>query len=303
MRIYVGLGNAETAKDRAELALAEMKRVGAFDRKVLVVSMPTGTGWLDPGGFQPFEYLHHGDTAMVAVQYSYLSSPLTLIFETQTGSDQAIALIDTVYDYWSSLPKANRPRLYLHGLSLGAWSSMASLDLSQMIGDPIQGALWAGPPFPSAVWQRVTARRNPESPYVLPVVGSGRLVRFSNQISMKTSAEQAWGPMRIFYLQYASDAIVFYEPSAAWHQPVWMREPPAFDVSPQLRWFPIVTMLQLALDMAIATSVPQGFGHNYTAKNYTDAWLAVTEPSGWTTESIGLLKAHCTLVDKAGCKN
>ena len=45
------------------------------------------------------------------------------------------------------------------------------------------------------------------------------------------------------------------------------------------------------------------FGRNYTAENYTDAWLAVTEPSGWTAESIGLLKAHCTLDDEAGCKN
>ena len=70
-----------------------------------------------------------------------------------------------------------------------------------------------------------------------------------------------------------------------------------------MRWFPIVTMLQLALDMAIATSVPPGFGHNYTAEDYIDGWLAVTAPSGWTAESIGLLKSHCTLDDEAGCKN
>ncbi len=303
LRIYVGLENAESAEERAQLAVAEMKRVGAFDRKVLVIAMPTGTGWLDPSGFQTLEYLHHGDVATVAVQYSYLSSPLTLVFETQTGRDQAIALMDAVYGYWAGLSPAHRPRLYLHGLSLGSWSSMASLDLAQMIGDPIQGALWVGPPFPSELWRRATSRRNVDSPYVLPVVGEEKLVRFANQTSMAKSVDKPWGPMRIFYLQHASDAIVFYEPEAAWRRPAWMREPVAFDVSPYLRWVPIVTMLQLAVDMAIATAVPMGFGHNYSADNYIDGWVAVTEPDGWTPETIARLKAYCNLGDLAGCKN
>ena len=48
-----------------ELALDELIRVGAFDRSVLVVAVPTGTGWMDPAAMDTLEYLHGGDTAIV----------------------------------------------------------------------------------------------------------------------------------------------------------------------------------------------------------------------------------------------
>jgi len=44
IRVYVGLGAAKTPEERAELAVEEMKRVGAFDRSLLVIATPTGTG-------------------------------------------------------------------------------------------------------------------------------------------------------------------------------------------------------------------------------------------------------------------
>ena len=43
LRVYVGLNSAETADQRAALALAELIRVGAFGRSVLVIATPTGT--------------------------------------------------------------------------------------------------------------------------------------------------------------------------------------------------------------------------------------------------------------------
>ncbi|KAG1533994.1 hypothetical protein G6F50_015685 [Rhizopus delemar] len=64
---------------RARLALEELKRVGAFKRSALVVVTPTGTGWIDPAAMDAVEYLLHGDVASVAIQYSYLSSPLSLL--------------------------------------------------------------------------------------------------------------------------------------------------------------------------------------------------------------------------------
>ena len=81
LRVYVGLNSAETADQRAALALAELIRVGAFDRSVLVIATPTGTGWVDPAGIAPLEILHRGDVASVSVQYSYLPSWLSLLVE------------------------------------------------------------------------------------------------------------------------------------------------------------------------------------------------------------------------------
>jgi len=38
------------------------------ERAVLIVTSPTGTGWMEPGAHDPVEYMHNGDIATVAVQ-------------------------------------------------------------------------------------------------------------------------------------------------------------------------------------------------------------------------------------------
>jgi uncharacterized membrane protein len=92
IRVYVGLRGADTARERAKLALAELKRQGGFDRSILVVITPTGTGWVDPSAMAPVEYLCDGDIASVAMQYSYLNSPLSLLFQAEYGEEAARAL-------------------------------------------------------------------------------------------------------------------------------------------------------------------------------------------------------------------
>ena len=147
LRVYVGLGCRETAAERAELALEELKRVGGFERSLLVVATPTGTGWLDPGAVDTLEYLHAGDTAIVSLQYSYLPSWITILVEPDSSRDAANILFNAIYGHWRSLPRNQRPRLYLHGLSLGALGSETSADLFTLFEDPIDGGLWSGPPF------------------------------------------------------------------------------------------------------------------------------------------------------------
>ncbi len=303
VRVYVGRAQGEDPEERAKIALQELKRLGAFEREVLIVASPTGTGWLDAGGHEPLEYMHDGDIATVAVQYSYLQSPLALIFETRSGLDQASATMRAVYRHWATLPEDSRPEFYVHGISLGAWSSMYAFDIFAIINDPIDGALWTGPPFPSALWNRATAARNPRSPYVLPVVGEGILVRFMSQFGGLERATSDWGRLRVVYLQYASDPIVFYEPTSFWRKPQWMREPSAPDVSPEMRFFPLVTQFQLAVDMAFALATPPGFGHNYGAKDYIDAWAAVTAPEGWAPDDSERLKAWCDAARGPGCRD
>lgn len=297
IRVYVGLPGADTPAARAKLALAEMKRVGAFDRSTLVVVTPTGTGWIDPAAMDALEYLLHGDVASVGLQYSYLSSPLSLLAQPEYGSEAARALFVEVYGYWTTLPKDKRPKLYLHGLSLGAMNSARSAELFEMIGDPIQGALWSGPPFESRVWRAITDARNPGSPAWRPELRDGAFVRFMNQQGSPVPADAPWGPMRIVFLQYASDAITFFDFRDLYRRPAWMDPPYGPDVSPQLRWVPVVTMLQLALDMSVSTDTPLGYGHVYAPQHYVDAWLAVTGATGWTPDALARLKQH--LLDRA----
>lgn len=292
VRVYVGLNSAEAIEERVALALQEMKRVGAFERSVLVIITPTGTGWVDPGSIDSIEYLHRGDVASVAVQYSYLPSWLSLMAQSEYGAETARELFQAVYRYWTGLPKDERPRLYLQGLSLGALNSQRSVDIWDMVGDPVHGALWSGPPFRSATWRWITEHRETGTPAWLPRFREGAVVRFSNQYTPPDRFDAEWGPLRIVYLQYASDPIVFFEPEALYRAPAWMSEPRGPDVSPSLRWFPVVTMLQLGADIAAAEAAPIGYGHRYATEHYIDAWREVSDPPGWTDAEIQRLKSR-----------
>ncbi|MEM6712022.1 MAG: alpha/beta-hydrolase family protein [Pseudomonadota bacterium] len=303
IRVYVGRANGDTPRERADLALAELQRLGAFDREVLVVTSPTGTGWMDPGSHDPLEYMHNGDVATVAVQYSYLQSALALILETQTGLEQAVALQEVVHGYWQTLSPEDRPRLYMHGLSLGAWSSMHATNLFRLSGDPIDGAFWAGPPFPSNFWNDVQDQRNPGSPWVLPEIGDGSLVRYASHISDASDAPAEWSDMRLVFLQYSSDPVVFYEPASFWRPPQWMREAPAADMSDSLIFMPIVTQFQLLLDIALSFGSPPGHGHAYYSADYIGPWVQVTDPAGWTRADTERLVAHCDNGYLVGCSN
>jgi uncharacterized membrane protein len=96
--------------------------------------------------------------------------------------------------------------------------------------------------------------------------------------------------MRIVYLQYASDPVTFFEFQSLYRMPDWMVAPRGPDVSPELRWYPVVTLLQLTLDMAMSTTTPLGYGHVYAPAHYIDAWIEVTDVQGWTAQEVTRLK-------------
>lgn len=289
LRVYVGLRSRETMREQAQLALEELKRVGGFDRQILVVATPTGTGWLDPSAVDTLEYLHDGNTAIVSMQYSYLPSWLTIAVDPEGSRMSARTLFDEVYDYWKTLPKDKRPRLYLHGLSLGALGSESCADLFTILEDPIQGAVWSGPPFPSPHWATLTAERNAGTEFWLPEFQDGAMVRFTGQAN-SLDTDKRWGPIRSVYLQYASDPMVFFSTDLPFRKPEWLNGHRGPDVSPHLQWYPIVTSLQIAFDLPMATSVPMGYGHNYAPAHYINAWLAVTAPERWNPADTPRLK-------------
>jgi len=293
IRVYVGMHASEEFDERAEMALREMVRVGSFERSVLILITPTGTGWIDPGAIEPVEYLHKGDIASVAAQYSYLPSPLSLIAEEDYGAGMARALFRKVYGYWTELPADSRPKLYLHGLSLGALNSDHSFDLYDIIEDPFHGVLWVGPPFRKTTWRNITDNRNTGSPAWLPEFRDGSVVRFANQDGGFERGDAKWGTFRIAYLQYASDPITFFDTSIFTHEPDWMKPPRGHDVSPYLRWAPIVTGLQVAADLLTGIgNTPSGYGHEYADEHYFDSWLALTEPEGWSVSQIERLRLY-----------
>lgn len=290
LRVYVGLRSAPTVGERAQLALAEMLRVGAFDRSILVIATPVGQGWVDPAAMDTLEYLMAGDVATVALQYSYLVSPLALLVEPEYGQEAATALFEVVYGYWTALPRDSRPRLFLHGLSLGAHHSQESVRMLDMLGDPFQGALWSGPPFTSPLWTFATRERQLGSPEWRPRYGNQSLIRFTNDGTGLANGDRAWGPIRVAFLQHPSDPIVFFDTALWRREPDWMKGERGPGVPSALHWFPIVTFLQVAMDMALSQATPVGYGHVYATADYLRAWVDLVEPPGWTTESLAELE-------------
>lgn len=64
----------------------------------------------------------------------------------------------------------------------------------------------------------------------------------------------------------------FFDTTTLYREPQWLRPPRGPNVSMEAEWYPVVTMLQLAVDMAIATTSAMGYGHVFAPEHYIDGW-------------------------------
>jgi uncharacterized membrane protein len=282
IRVYSGLDSAPTPEERAALAVKDLRRAGGFDRKVLVLATPTGTGWLEPPAVDAIEYMYNGDTAIIAQQYSYLPSWVSFIVDKDNARQAGNALFDAVYEAWSALPPSSRPKLVAYGLSLGSFGNQAAYSSVNDIKRSVDGALFIGTPNDTQLWRTVTAHRDKGSPQWRPTINKGTSVQFASS-NVDLNDASTWHQPRILYLQHASDPVVWFNYDLAFHKPDWLSEPRGTDVSRHMVWFPIVTFLQVGIDQFFGTTVPVGHGHNY-ADCMAAAWAAVTQPDGWSKQ-------------------
>jgi uncharacterized membrane protein len=300
IRIYAGLATAENDEARTDIIVKEMTRTGALTRKVLVVVPTTGTGWVDPIAARSIEAMYNGDTAMVALQYSYLPSWISFIADKKRSMLSGKHLIDSVQAEWAKLPPDQRPKLVLYGESLGSMAGQAAFDFIHDIEEKgFSSVLWVGPPNSSPLWRALTSRRDPGTPEVEPRYDNGRVVRFSNGDDIASIAAPPWPGTRVLFLQHASDPIVWWSPSLLFSRPDWLKEPPGHNRTATMRWYPIITFWQVGFDMTNAAGVPPGHGHNY-GNSVLDGWAAVAPPDGWTREDTERIRDSLVRVEKAG---
>ena len=303
IRVYAGLASAETIEDRVALAVSELVRTGGFQRSVLCVVTATGTGWVDPEAVAALEYVWAGDTATVSVQYSYLPSWISFMVDSGRAREAGSELFDSVYHIWEQLPEDERPLLLVFGESLGADGAEAAFSGLADIRNRTDGVVWAGPPNFSELWTSFTAERDPGSPERLPVYQGGHTVRFASEPSdLVLKPGEKWNRPRVLYLQYPSDPVVWWTPRIALRQPDWLVEPRGVDVLDEMRWYPLVTFLQLTADMANSIQVPPGHGHNYAAF-FADAWAAVAAPEDWTAADTARLREILTAQAAAAARS
>ncbi|MBF6224559.1 alpha/beta hydrolase [Nocardia abscessus] len=283
IRAYVGLESVAGDEEPAELAVSELERTGAFDRKAVVVVTTTGTGWVNTLAASAIEYMYDGDTAIVATQYSYLPSVLSFLADRTKAAVAGKDLFDAVHEHWAARPPQARPKLLVYGESLGSQGSEAAFDGLADLRAKVDGALWVGPPNSNRLWQQFVARRDPGSREVEPVYADGLVVRFASDSADLARPSTEWRPPRIAYLQHASDPIVWWSPDLIFSQPDWLSESRGSDVSSQMRWWPFVTFWQVAADLTNAQAVTDGHGHRYGSL-VLDGWAAIAAPPDWTAE-------------------
>ncbi|WP_327090945.1 alpha/beta-hydrolase family protein [Nonomuraea sp. NBC_01738] len=280
IRAYVGLEAAATPDQQAATAVRELERTGGFGRPVLAVLGTTGTGWVDQHLADSLEFMYNGDSAMVAMQYSYLPSWASFLVDRGKAARAGQALFDAVRARWERVPKGERPLLVVSGESLGSYELEGAFGDLRALTARADGALFVGPPDANPIWSEVTAGREPDSPVWRPVYERGRTVRFAQYPDDLRVPPGPWEHPRVVYLQNASDPVVWWSPRLLYKKPEWLTGPRGPDVNPQMNWFPLVTFWQVLVDMSVAQDVPEGHGHRYGA-NMADGWAAIAAPDGW----------------------
>jgi uncharacterized membrane protein len=268
----------------------DLDHAGGFQRKNLLVVTTTGSGWVDPASVNTFEYLSGGDSAIVAIQYSYLPSWISYLVDQRKAREAGRDLFDAVYDRWSKLPQTLRPRLFVGGESLGSFGGETAFSGEYDLRNRTAGTLFSGPPNFNTLFREFSDHRDAGSPEIQPVYKDGRTVRFTNDPSAGyPPAGRPWDGSRVLYLMHPSDPIVWWGPNLILQEPDWVSEPPGKDVLDSVIWIPFVTFWQVTADLPFATGVPGGHGHKYTTE-YVDAWNAVVQPSGITDKDLANLR-------------
>jgi uncharacterized membrane protein len=291
IRVYAGLASASDAEARANLAVRDLERTGAFKRKNLLVVTTTGSGWVDPALVDSFEYLTGGDSATVAIQYSYLPSWVSYLVDQSKAREAGRALFDAVYGAWSDVPQQQRPRLFVAGESLGSFGGETAFSGEHSLANLTSGALFAGPPNFNTLFREFTDHRDSGSPEIQPVYQDGRIVRFASDASTDIPPDgQPWTGSRVLYMMHPSDPIVWWSPHLIFSRPDWTGEEiHGSDVLRGIFWLPFVTFWQVTADLPFATGVPAGHGHKYTSE-YVDGWNTVLQPAGVSSAELASLR-------------
>ena len=268
VRAYVGLESGDTASARVDLAIRELDRTKAFDRKWLLVIAPTGTGYCNYATVEGFELLTRGDCATLALQYSARPSVLSLD-RVGDGRRQMRLLIAALDARLSAIDPDRRPNVVLFGESLGAWTSQDPFvghGTKGLVAAGIDHAIWIGTPHMSK-WKNQVLRANGAD----ADVESSLVGVFDNVGELQALDDDSRAALRYCMITHDNDAVAMFGPELLYQAPTWMGAPderPA-RVPRGMRWTPIMTFFQVLVDMKNSANIVAGqfdrTGHDYRA--------------------------------------
>lgn len=257
VRVFVGYDSARTPEDRVTLAMAELKRTSAFDRSVLIVSAPAGTGYVNTLPMEVADFATLGDCASVAVQYARLPSLLALQ-QTPSGAEHHRLLLAAIRDELAERADSDRPKVVVYGESLGSWAGQdafigSAIDSLDELA--VDKAFWVGTPYYSK-WRREA------------LAPGGSPKGTVEQINAIEELESTPERRRVTLLTHYNDPIDRINASMFLKEPPWLMEQPRkTGISTNQEWIPIGTALQSMVDAVNATNpIPGVFratGHDY----------------------------------------
>ena len=291
VRAFVGVESEPVyATGRSELALSEMERLGAFDRKYLLLVSPTGTGWVDHTMVECAELMARGDIATVCIQYGKAPSFLE-IQGVSLGRAQFRQLLWGVKQRLAAVPEEKRPSVMVFGESLGAWSSSDVIMHQGIDGFDHYGitkALWFGLPG-LARWSKTGMRegRNPLTP-------QGTVAAFDRFEQYLALSDDERERLRAIVLDHDNDPIAQMSLRLAVKRPPWLDgRRRGRNVPQSMQWTPVITFLQVLVDaMNAMVTVPgefKSFGHDYRADtaDFVHAGFGLPPVSSDQMEAIG----------------
>jgi uncharacterized membrane protein len=276
IRTFIGFNTEPIySTGRAELALEELDRTGAFDRSYLLLVSPTGTGWVDHTVVEAAELMTRGDIATCCIQYARSPSFLA-VQQVALGRAQFRLLLWGIRERLRERPPEKRPKVLVFGESLGAWTASDVVMYQGIAGFDHYGidrALWFGLPW-LAKWSRSgMIRQTSES------VPEGTVGVFDRHEQLAALTPKQRDKMRAVILSHDNDPIALFGPDMAVRKPDWIGAEDKRGVADSIEWIPLVTFCQTAIDAANAmVTIPgdfQSFGHDYradTARFVRDAY-------------------------------
>lgn len=267
IRVFVGIDTADNEQSRVKLAIEELERTGAFERNLIMVISPTGTGYVNYVAVESAEYMTKGDMASIAIQYSKRPSPMSLD-RVPEGRWQFKMLIKEIQKKLKNVPQAKRPKIVIFGESLGAWTSQDSFidqGTDGLINAGIDRVLWIGTPYGSK-WKSQVLDKNTR-PDVEP-----ELVRsFDNFSEVVKLDKQAKEQLRYVMITHNNDGVALFGASLLYKKPDWLtnpeKRPPTISKS-QYYTSPgtfLLTLLDMKNSMNIIPGQFEASGHDYRA--------------------------------------
>jgi uncharacterized membrane protein len=221
--------------------MAELERLGAFERGRVLVCSATLRGYVNPIPLAAEEHLARGDVASVCVQYFDRRTPFLwrqVPIAAQTHRELIVRLSQR-------LASGSGPELAVYGESLGAWASQrAYSDLADLEAKGVRRALWVGTPYFSKLGR---ALRDADDPRV----------GFLRTRDVREADPEGAARLRFVFLERLTDPVVLFPGlDLLWRRPSWAAA-----------WRPGISFLHGLVDLVKATrwtaDEPSSEGHDY----------------------------------------